>query len=60
MLLAWHSRNRKLLFTMLPFYIFLCMATVYIQAHYLIDAIAGWISAIVIYFMLMAVSKKMK
>jgi membrane-associated phospholipid phosphatase len=36
------------------------MATVYIQAHYLIDAIAGWISAIVIYFMLMAVSKKMK
>lgn len=60
MLLAWHSRNRKLLFTMLPFYIFLCMATVYIQAHYLIDAIAGWISAVVIYFMLMAVSKKMK
>ena len=60
MLLAWHSRNRKLLFTMLPFYIFLCMATVYIQAHYLIDAIAGWISAIVIYFMLMAVSKNMK
>ena len=60
MLLAWHSRNRKLLFTMLPFYIFLCMATVYIQAHYLIDAIAGWISAVVIYFMLMAVSKNMK
>ena len=59
-LLAWHSRNRKLLFTMLPFYIFLCMATVYIQAHYLIDAIAGWISAVVIYFMLMAVSKNMK
>ena len=60
MLLAWHSRNRKLLFTMLPFYIFLCMATVYIQAHYLIDAIAGWISAVVIYFLLMAVSKNMK
>ena len=27
---------------------------------YLIDAIAGWISAVVIYFMLMAASKNMK
>lgn len=44
---------------MLPFYIFLCLATVYIQAHYLIDAIAGLISAVVIYFVLMAVSKGM-
>ena len=60
MLLAWHSRNRKLLFIMLPFYTFLCMATVYIQAHYLIDAIAGWISAVVFYFLLMATSKNMK
>lgn len=34
---------------MLPFYIFLCLATVYIQAHYLIDAIAGLISAVIIY-----------
>ena len=29
MLLAWHSKNRKLLFIMLPFYILLCLATVY-------------------------------
>jgi membrane-associated phospholipid phosphatase len=34
---------------MLPVYILLCCATVYIQAHYLIDVLAGWISAIVIY-----------
>ena len=59
MLLVWHTGNRKLLYVMLPFYIFLCLATVYIQAHYLIDAIAGLISAIVIYFALMAVSKGM-
>lgn len=57
MLLVWHTGNRKLLYVMLPFYIFLCLATVYIQAHYLIDAIAGLISAVVIYFALMAVSK---
>ena len=59
MLLVWHVGNRKMLYVMLPFYIFLCLATVYIQAHYLIDAIAGLISAVVIYFVLMAVSKGM-
>ena len=59
MLLVWHAGNRKMLYMMLPFYIFLCLATVYIQAHYLIDAIAGLISAVVIYFALMAVSKGM-
>ena len=59
MLLVWHAGNRKMLYVMLPFYIFLCLATVYIQAHYLIDAIAGLISAVIIYFVLMAVSKGM-
>ena len=59
MLLVWHAGNRKMLYVILPFYIFLCLATVYIQAHYLIDAIAGLISAVVIYFVLMAVSKGM-
>lgn len=39
----------KLLLWMLPFYILLCMATVYIQAHYAIDVIGGWISSIIIY-----------
>ena len=32
-----------------PFYVLLCCATVYIQAHYLVDVIAGWISAVCIY-----------
>ncbi len=59
MLLAWHTGNRKLVYVMLPFYIFLCMATVYIQAHYVIDAIAGLTSAVVFYLVLMAVSKGM-
>lgn len=60
MLLAWHSGNRKLTYILLPFYLFLCMSTVYIQAHYLIDALAGLVTGIVIYFVLMAVSKGMK
>ena len=60
MLLGWHTGKRKLFYVMLPFYIFLCMATVYIQAHYLIDALAGLATGAVFYFSLMAVSKNMK
>lgn len=41
--------NRRLMFGMLPFYLLLCGATVYIQAHYLIDSIAGFLSAFLIY-----------
>ena len=58
MLLAWRSGNRKLLFTLLPFYVFLCMATVYIQAHYAIDAIAGLITGVVLYAVLNFISNR--
>ncbi len=49
MLLAWKTRNRWLFFIMLPIYVFLCGATVYIQAHYLIDALCGFVSSIGMY-----------
>ena len=49
MILAWKA-NRKLMWGMLPFYLLLCGATVYIQAHYLIDVLGGWVSAVIIYF----------
>ncbi len=49
MLIAW--RGNKILFGCLfPFYLLLCGATVYIQAHYAIDALAGFCSAFIIYF----------
>jgi len=35
----------KLLFVLVPLWALLCCATVYIQAHYVVDAIAGLISA---------------
>lgn len=60
MLLAWHTRNKKLFFIYLPFYVFLCCATVYIQAHYLIDAIAGLITGVAFYFLMMWVSGKVE
>ena len=40
LLIAW-ARNYRLLLLMTPFYILLCLATVYIQAHYAVDAFAG-------------------
>lgn len=50
MLLAWRTKNKMLLFILLPFYVFLCMATVYIQAHYAIDVVAGFITGVAFYF----------
>lgn len=52
MLLALHSRNKTLLYVLIPFYVLLCMSTVYIQAHYLIDSLAGLVSGVALYFML--------
>ena len=50
MIMAWRV-NKKLCYGLIPFYVLLCCATVYIQAHYLIDVFAGWISAIAIYIL---------
>lgn len=49
MLLAWFSRSRRLFFVLLPFYILLCLSTVYIYAHYAVDVLGGWLSAIIFY-----------
>ena len=50
--LAWRLRNKWLFWGITPFYILMCLATVYIQAHYFVDVIGGWVSAIVIYIVL--------
>ena len=52
MLLAWRTRSRLLFYTLLPLYVLMCFATVYIRAHYAIDVIAGWVSAVVFYVVL--------
>ena len=54
MMLAVNSKSKSLTLFFLPFYILLCCATVYIQAHYLIDAIFGFVSAVLFYFLLTA------
>lgn len=58
MLLVWRTRNRHLFYILMPFYILLCLSTVYIQAHYAIDAIAGLVTGVVMYYVLMAVARR--
>ena len=48
-LICLRDKQYKMVFILLPFYVMLCCATVYIQAHYLIDVIGGWISAVLVY-----------
>jgi len=58
MMLALHSRNRTLTLSLLPVYLLLCLSTVYIQAHYVIDTIAGALSGVLFYALLLAVTSK--
>ena len=60
-LMIWLAgHNKKMMFALFPFYVLLCGATVYIQAHYLIDTVAGWISAFAFYFSLAFCYDKIK
>lgn len=51
MMLAWRSKNKLLFWIMFPFYVLLCCGTVYIKAHYLVDSIAGFFTAILFYYL---------
>lgn len=48
MILFWRLK-RGVFWAMLPFYIQLCGATVYIGAHYFVDVIGGWLTAVLFY-----------
>jgi membrane-associated phospholipid phosphatase len=50
MLLFFQIKKYKILVLLLPIYIFLVAATVYIQAHYLIDLLAGLVTSVTLYF----------
>ncbi|MBO4907026.1 MAG: phosphatase PAP2 family protein [Bacteroidaceae bacterium] len=51
MVLLAYRYARKLLWLFIPLWVLLCCATVYIQAHYLVDAIAGLITAPIVYWL---------
>ncbi len=58
MLLARQTRNRRFFWLLLPFYVLLCLSTVYIYAHYAIDVLAGWISALILFPLLYLVHSR--
>lgn len=49
-ILAWRAK-KWLFFSLLPFYVLLCCATVYIKAHYLVDAFAGVATGVLFYLL---------
>lgn len=51
-ILSLRHRLYGLALLFLPFYLLLCAATVYIHAHYLVDALAGFVSAFFVYAIL--------
>ena len=57
MLLAIRTHSRRLIFTILPFFILMCLSTVYIYAHYAIDAIAGLVTGCLLYAVLTYTAK---
>ncbi len=57
MLLARRT-SKGLTLTLLPFFVLLCCATVYIKAHYLIDGIAGLLSGVGVYALTTYIYKK--
>ena len=56
MFLLYYLRSQRLFLVILPFYVCLCLATVYIQAHYVIDAIAGLLTGVAFYYLLFFLS----
>ena len=50
MLLAMRAK-KGLALALAPFYVLLCCATVYIKAHYLVDAFAGVITGVLLYLL---------
>jgi membrane-associated phospholipid phosphatase len=52
LLIAWYSGSRRLFFCLLPFFLLMCFATVYIQAHYAIDVAGGLVTGVIFFFVL--------
>ena len=48
-MLLFFRHHRKLCYFCLPFYVLLCLSTVYIGAHYAVDAIAGLVTGVLLY-----------
>ena len=59
LILAAKTGSKKLVFSLLPFAIGIFFATVYIRAHYAIDAVMGLVSGVLFYLLWASVSRCM-
>ncbi|MBO5787553.1 MAG: phosphatase PAP2 family protein [Bacteroidaceae bacterium] len=50
LLILSFKTSKRLAAILFPVFVLLCCATVYIKAHYLIDAIAGLVTGVVVYY----------
>lgn len=57
LLLAWRSKSRLLIWFVFTLFLLMCLATVYIRAHYVIDVFAGLLSATIMYITLHYICK---
>lgn len=60
MMLALRTKSKRLFFSMLPFFVLMCFSTVYIYAHYAIDAIAGLITGVILYYLLCFIYRRLE
>ena len=62
LLLAWNAQTRqqRLFWLLLPFAVLMFFATVYIQAHYVVDVVAGLFCGVLFYSVLFPLSKTFK
>lgn len=56
-ILALRTRNKMLVFTLLPLCVGIFFATVYIRAHYAVDAICGLVTGVLFYALWAGVAK---
>lgn len=59
-ILALRTRCKSLVLCLLPFVVGICFATVYIRAHYVIDAIMGLVAGLLFYSVFALVAKRHK
>ncbi len=60
MMITWHYGLRRLFWALVPIAVLLFLSTVYIRAHYAIDALAGLVSGALCWLLLAGVSRRLE
>jgi membrane-associated phospholipid phosphatase len=60
LMLLLRREQRTVMWVLLPFYLLLCGATVYIEAHYFIDVVGGLLTAVAFYHLTLRLYPRME